>query len=73
VAGAIIGGVAGNTITDGVGGIFEGRLAQKLEKADVHAHRTPFSTMMGKVIGCLIGAGIGLIIIAIVDAVFKIL
>jgi len=30
VTGAIIGGVVGNAITDGVAGIFEGKLAEKL-------------------------------------------
>ena len=32
VAGAIIGGAAGNTLTDGIGGLFEGHVAQNQRK-----------------------------------------
>lgn len=61
VAGAVLGGAAGNTLTDGLGGFFEGRLAEKLRKRNVKTKRTAFSSMIGKMIGCLIGAGAGLI------------
>lgn len=62
VPGAILGGAAGNTLTDGVGGIFEGYVAQHQRKFEIDDTRTPLSTMLGKMAGCLFGAGIGLII-----------
>lgn len=58
VAGAIIGGVVGNAITDGIAGIFEGYWAEKktLDK------RTMVGSAAGKMAGCLLGAGIVLAI-----------
>lgn len=70
VAGAVLGGAAGNTITDGLGGIFEGREAQKLRKMKVSEKRSELSTMLGKMIGCLLGAGIGLSIVSIIRFIF---
>jgi hypothetical protein len=66
VAGAIIGGVAGNTITDGIGGIFEGHVAQHQRKFKINNLRGPLTTMLGKMAGCLFGAGLGLIIVWLV-------
>jgi hypothetical protein len=63
VTGAVLGGAAGNTITDGVGGLFEGRIAEKLRRNNKKIKRTSLSTMLGKMVGCLWGAGIGLILI----------
>lgn len=63
VAGAILGGAAGNTITDGIGGLFEGRMAESLEKKGYKSQRNSLSTTLGKIIGCLIGAGIGLLLV----------
>ncbi|MCW8966208.1 MAG: hypothetical protein OQK82_05935 [Candidatus Pacearchaeota archaeon] len=63
VAGAIIGGAAGNALTDGIGGLFEGYVAQHQKKFEIDNERTPLSTMLGKVAGCLFGAGIGLILV----------
>jgi len=63
VAGAIIGGAAGNTLTDGLGGLFEGHVAQNQRKYKIDNLRTPLSTMLGKVSGCLFGAGVGLILV----------
>ncbi len=63
VAGAIIGGAAGNTLTDGIGGLFEGYVAQKQRKFKINSLRTPLSTMLGKISGCLFGAGLGLILV----------
>ena len=63
IAGAIIGGAAGNTITDGLGGLFEGYVAQNQRKFKIDNVRTPLATMLGKASGCLFGAGIGLIIV----------
>ncbi len=62
VLGAIIGGVAGNTITDGIGGLFEGHIAEK-QRSKFEARRTALSSSLGKMSGCLFGAGIGLIIL----------
>ena len=63
VVGAIIGGAAGNTITDGMGGLLEGHIAEILKKRKIHHARTAFTTMLGKIAGCLFGAGIGLILV----------
>ena len=69
VGGAIIGGVTGNTITDGLGGFFEGVVEEYLRKKKINNHRTALSSMLGKIIGCLFGAGIGLTIIWLVSFV----
>lgn len=63
LAGAVLGGAAGNTLTDGFGGLIEGKVAQKLRYDAYEENRTPLSTMLGKVIGCLLGAGMGLILV----------
>lgn len=63
VAGAILGGAAGNTITDGLGGFFEGRIAEKLRRGNKKIKRNALSTMLGKMTGCLFGAGLGLTIV----------
>lgn len=70
LAGAVLGGAAGNTLTDGFGGLIEGKVAQKLKHDSFEEDRTPFSTMIGKVIGCLLGAGIGLIIVWFISFIF---
>mgnify|MGYP001570131871 CR=1 FL=1 len=62
VAGAIIGGVVGNAITDGIAGIFEGEIAEKLRKNHIHEERTMLGSAIGKMAGCLLGAGFVLII-----------
>lgn len=69
VFGAVIGGVAGNTITDSIGGLFEGKVAEKLRKERVHEERTALTTMLGKMCGCLFGAGFGLIIIWLISLI----
>jgi len=63
VLGAIIGGAAGNAITDGFGGIFEGYVAQKLRKRKIKEKRTPVSSAIGKMAGCLLIVGLILTII----------
>jgi hypothetical protein len=70
VAGAIIGGAAGNTITDGLGGLFEGYVAKNQRKFEIQNKRTPLHTMLGKSSGCLFGAGLGLIIVWLIQMVF---
>ena len=63
IAGAIIGGAAGNTVTDGIGGLFEGYVAEHQRKFKIDNLRTAMSSMLGKMAGCLFGAGVGLVII----------
>ncbi|MFA7654363.1 MAG: hypothetical protein WCX97_05030 [Candidatus Magasanikbacteria bacterium] len=58
VTGAILGGVVGNAITDGVAGIFEGYSAEKLRLQLVSEERTMLKSAVGKMAGCLFGAGI---------------
>ncbi len=61
VVGAILGGVVGNAITDGIAGIFEGYYAEKLRKESVAEERTMLKSAVGKMAGCLFGAGAVLI------------
>jgi len=62
VLGAIVGGAAGDAITDGFAGIFEGKMAEYLRKHGIKEARTPLSSSMGKMSGCLMGIGITLTI-----------
>jgi len=62
VTGAIIGGVVGNAITDGIAGIFEGYSAEKLRLQLEPEERTMLKSAVGKMAGCLLGAGIVLVI-----------
>lgn len=61
VIGAIIGGAVGNTITDGVAGVFEGYSAEISRKKKINEKRTTLGSAIGKMSGCLIGAGVVLI------------
>lgn len=61
VSGAIIGGVVGNAITDAIAGIFEGYSAEKLRTININEKRTILKSAIGKMAGCLLGAGIVLI------------
>jgi hypothetical protein len=58
VTGAIIGGIVGNAITDGIAGIFEGYMAEKLRFHFVSEERTMLKSAVGKMAGCLLGAGV---------------
>jgi hypothetical protein len=58
VAGAIIGGVVGNAITDGIAGIFEGYWAERTASDK----RTILGSAVGKMAGCLLGAGAVLVL-----------
>ena len=53
IFGAIVGGAVGNAITDAFAGIFEGLEAQKIR----NGQRTALSVAIGKLAGCLLGAG----------------
>lgn len=68
VGGAVLGGAAGNTMTDGFGALIEGKIAAKLKRDEYKEPRNSFTTMIGKVIGCLLGAGIGLIIVWAIES-----
>ena len=63
VFGAVIGGAAGNTITDGIGGLFEGHIAEKHKTLP----RTAISSSLGKMAGCLFGAGSGLLLVYLIS------
>ena len=58
ILGAIVGGAVGNAITDGIAGIFEGHEAQKMK----NLKRNALSVAIGKLAGCLFGAGFVLLI-----------
>ncbi|MDP3244053.1 MAG: hypothetical protein Q8M83_00065 [bacterium] len=62
VTGAILGGVVGNAITDGIAGIFEGYSAEKLRLQLIPEERTMLKSAVGKMAGCLLGAGIVLVV-----------
>lgn len=57
VTGAIIGGVVGNSLSDGVAGIFEGHAAERLRSKLISEERTMLKSAVGKMAGCLLGAG----------------
>ena len=67
VAGAIVGGVVGNAITDGIAGIFEGEMAEKLRERKISEERTMLGSAVGKMAGCLLGAGAVLIVANLVQ------
>ncbi len=58
ILGAVIGVAIGNTIINGIAGIFEGKAAEYLRNHKVEEERTSLSASMGKMSGCLIGIGI---------------
>ncbi len=62
VLGAIVGGAVGDSITDGLAGLFEGKIAERLRKLGIDEARTPLSSSMGKMSGCLFGVGVVLTI-----------
>ncbi len=69
VIGAVIGGAAGNTVADGFGGLFEGEATERLKEKKINNKRTALSTMLGKITGCLFGAGIAITIAEIIRLV----
>jgi len=62
ILGAIVGGAVGDAITDAIAGLFEGKIAATLRRYGIDEARTPLSSSMGKMSGCLIGVGITLTI-----------
>lgn len=61
VPGAVIGGVVGNALTDGIAGLFEGYWAESL----ISDKRTALGSAIGKMAGCLLGAGAVLIVMGL--------
>jgi hypothetical protein len=57
VAGAIAGGVIGDALTDAVAGFFEGSIAEWLRERGIEESREAVTTALGKMSGCLLGAG----------------
>jgi hypothetical protein len=62
VLGAVIGGVVGNAVTDGIAGIFEGLVAENNGSGKTKDKRTLLGSAVGKMSGCLLGAGFVLIV-----------
>ncbi|MDP2630969.1 MAG: hypothetical protein Q8P56_06220 [Candidatus Uhrbacteria bacterium] len=70
IPGAIVGGAVGNAATDGIAGVFEGYWAERLRKRNVSDQRTIVGSAIGKMGGCLLGAGVVLIIVSFLRVVF---
>ncbi len=62
VFGAIAGGVVGNALTDGLAGLFEGYAAEHARRKNISERRTAIGSALGKMAGCLLGAGAVLVI-----------
>ncbi len=58
ILGAIVGGLVGNAVTDGLAGLFEGYEWQKMNRLKVKQKRTILTVAIGKFAGCLFGGGI---------------
>ena len=58
VAGALAGGVIGDALSDGIAGFFEGSIAQWLRKRGIEESREAVTSALGKMAGCLLGAGL---------------
>ncbi|MBN1151902.1 MAG: hypothetical protein JXA58_01710 [Dehalococcoidia bacterium] len=57
VLGAVVGGLVGDSITDGFVGIFEGHVSEYRRRHGIEEAPTPLNASMGKISGCLRGAG----------------
>lgn len=57
VAGAIAGGVIGDALTDAIAGFFEGSIAEWLRGKGIEESREALTSSLGKMSGCLLGAG----------------
>jgi len=53
-AGALIGAVVGNAISDAIAGYFEGNISEFLHSRGIDATRTVLGASLGKMSGCLI-------------------
>ncbi len=57
VAGAIAGGIIGDALTDAIAGFFEGSISEWLREMGIEESREAVTTALGKMSGCLLGAG----------------
>lgn len=57
VAGAIAGGIIGDALTDAIAGFFEGSISEWLRGKGIEESREAVTTALGKMSGCLLGAG----------------
>jgi hypothetical protein len=55
--GAVVFGVVGDSVTDGIAGFFEGGVAVWLRGKGVEESRLPLSSGLGKLCGCLFISG----------------
>ncbi|GAG80923.1 unnamed protein product, partial [marine sediment metagenome] len=53
-AGALIGAVVGNAISDAIAGYFEGNISEFLHSRGIDATRTVLGASLGKMSGCLL-------------------
>ena len=58
VAGALAGGIIGDALSDGIAGFFEGSIAQWLRNKGIEESREAVTSALGKMAGCLLGAGL---------------
>lgn len=58
VAGAIAGGIIGDALTDAIAGFFEGSIAEWLREKGIEESREALTSSLGKMSGCLLGAGL---------------
>lgn len=63
VLGAVLGGTIANVVTDGYAGIFEGWTAEYMRIHKIKEERTALTSALGKMAGCLLGAGAVLVIL----------
>ena len=56
--GAIIGAAVGNGISDALGGLAEGMTAKIMKKRNMLQERTAITASVGKLAGCMFGAGL---------------
>jgi hypothetical protein len=66
ILGAIVGAGLGDAITEAIAGFFEGAIAEKLRTMGIEEARTALRSSLGKMTGCLFGAGICTIIAQLV-------
>ncbi|MBW1911886.1 MAG: hypothetical protein JRF71_09950 [Deltaproteobacteria bacterium] len=66
VAGAITGGIIGDSLTDAIAGFFEGSIAEWLREKGIEESREAVTTAFGKMAGCLFGSGVVLSIALLV-------
>jgi len=65
--GALAGAIIGDAITDSIAGFFEGGIARWLRSKGIEESRDPVTSSLGKMAGCLLGAGIVLTVINLIQ------